>query len=92
MGNCTDGVFCSQTPARNSIRRLQRPCRIPVDTQTPEPEDGLEGVEAKMAADGLMSAALAMAGAGVHKRKSTAAIRKEVRLFLITSYLHGQLD
>lgn len=58
-----------------------------VDTQTPEPEDGLEGVEAKMAADGLMSAALAMAGAGVHKRKSTAAIRKEVRLFLITLVL-----
>ena len=54
-----------------------------VDTQTPEPEDGLEGVEAKMAADGLMSAALAMAGAGVHTKKSTAAIRKEVRLFFI---------
>ena len=58
-----------------------------VDTQTPEPEDGLEGVEAKMAADWLMSAALAMAGAGVHTRKSTAAIRKEVRLFLITLVL-----
>jgi hypothetical protein len=58
-----------------------------VDTQTPEPEDGLEGVEAKMAADDLMSAALAMAGAGVHTRKSTAAIRKEVRLFLITLVL-----
>ena len=59
-----------------------------VDTQTPEPEDGLEGVEAKMAADGLMSAALAMAGAGVHTRKSTAAIRKEVHLFLFLILVH----
>ena len=43
-----------------------------------------------MAADELMSAALAMAGAGVHTRKSTAAIRKEVRLFLIL--VLGQLE
>ena len=45
-------------------------------------EDGLEGAEAKLAADGLMSAALAMAGAGADRgggraKKSTAEVRKE---------------
>ena len=41
----------------------------------------MEGAEAKLAADGLMSAALAMAGAGAHRgasaKKSTAEVRKE---------------
>ena len=49
--------------------------------QRTQTEDGLEGAEAKLAADGLMSAALAMAGAGVHRgasaKKSTAEVRKE---------------
>ena len=50
--------------------------------QRTQTEDGLEGAEAKLAADGLMSAALAMAGAGAHRgggraKKSTAEVRKE---------------